>query len=82
MLQAENLKVSVDGEIILQDVNLPVGDGEVHILLGPSRSCGLTKEESLSLITRGFLDVDIPGIPPALKKYMEEIVKITSREVM
>lgn len=36
MLQVEHLKVEVGNEIILKDVNLTVGDGEVHILLGPN----------------------------------------------
>ena len=46
------------------------------------RSRGLSKEEALSLITRGFLNVDLPGVPPALKKYIEEIIKMTSQDLM
>jgi hypothetical protein len=46
------------------------------------RSRGLTKEEALSLITRGFLNVDLPGVPQALKKYIEEIIKMTSQDLM
>lgn len=36
MLQVEHLKVEVGNEIILKDVNLTIGEGEVHILLGPN----------------------------------------------
>ena len=36
MLHIEHLKVAVSGEIILKDVNLTIGEGEVHILLGPN----------------------------------------------
>ncbi len=46
------------------------------------RARGLSKEEALSLLTRGFLNVDIPGIPLALKRYIEEIVAMTSRDVL
>jgi len=46
------------------------------------RARGLRKEEALSLITRGFLGVDIPGIPPALKKYIDEIIAVTSQDVL
>jgi len=36
MLQIEHLKVKVGNEIILKDVNLKIGEGEIHILLGPN----------------------------------------------
>lgn len=56
----------------------PIEEEAVNYL----RSRGLTKEESLSLITRGFLNVDLPGVPVALKKYIEEIIKVTSQDLM
>jgi len=46
------------------------------------RSRGLKKDEALSLITRGFLNVDLPGIPPALKKYIDQIIQVTSKDLM
>ena len=36
MLQVEHLKVEVGNEIILKDVNLTIGEGEIHVLLGPN----------------------------------------------
>ena len=36
MLQIEHLKVEVGNEVILKDVNLTIGEGEIHILLGPN----------------------------------------------
>ncbi len=36
MLQIENLTVSVEGKKILNDFNLHVSKGEVHVLLGPN----------------------------------------------
>ena len=38
---------------------------------------GLSTDEATSVIVRGFLDVEIKGLPPALK---EEIQKITKLE--
>ena len=36
MLKIENLSVSVEDKPILKDINLEIGDGETHILLGPN----------------------------------------------
>ena len=36
MLEIKELGVRVGGEEVLQDVNLEIGPGEVHILLGPN----------------------------------------------
>lgn len=46
------------------------------------RARGLTREEALSLLTQGFLNIDIPGIPAMLKSYIEEVIKITSRDIL
>jgi len=42
----------------------------------------LSLEESLSLITRGFLNIDIPGIPDVLRRYIDEVIRLTSRDIM
>ncbi len=36
MLKIENLSVSVEDKLILKNVNLEIGEGETHILLGPN----------------------------------------------
>jgi Fe-S cluster assembly ATP-binding protein len=36
LLEVKNLKVSVDGAVILNGLNLTVGKGEVHVLMGPN----------------------------------------------
>lgn len=36
LLEVKNLKVSVDGAVILNGLNLNVGKGEVHVLMGPN----------------------------------------------
>lgn len=46
------------------------------------RARGLKKEEALSLLTQGFLNLDLPGLPEALKKYIEEVIRVTSRDVL
>ncbi|HQE24498.1 MAG TPA: SufD family Fe-S cluster assembly protein [Candidatus Atribacteria bacterium] len=56
----------------------PIEEEAVNYL----RSRGLSREEALSLITRGFLNIDIPGIPAALKQYIDEVIRLTSRDVM
>ena len=35
-LKIENLKVSVDDKIILDDFNLEINSGEVHVIMGPN----------------------------------------------
>lgn len=43
---------------------------------------GLSEGEATSLIARGFLDTDIPGLPPALQAEIGRIVSMTTKEVM
>ncbi|PID36227.1 MAG: ABC transporter ATP-binding protein [Rhodobacterales bacterium] len=38
MLDIRNLSVSIEGKEILSDINLTIGDGELHVLLGPNGS--------------------------------------------
>ena len=45
-------------------------------------SRGLSREAASSLITRGFLDADIPGLPPLLQAEIKRIVSSTANEVM
>lgn len=45
-------------------------------------SRGLSKDEAVSTIVRGFLDVEIPGIPDSLQAWMSRLVSQTAREVM
>jgi len=43
---------------------------------------GLTKEEATSMIARGFLDTDIPGIPPLLQSEISKLISLTASEIM
>jgi hypothetical protein len=38
---------------------------------------GLTEEEATSLIVKGFLSLDIPGLPEDLRKELDEMVEKT-----
>lgn len=45
-------------------------------------SRGVPKDEAVSMITRGFLNLEIPGLPTALRKRIDEAIAQTSRESM
>jgi Fe-S cluster assembly scaffold protein SufB len=56
----------------------PIAAEEVYYLM----SRGIPKDEAVSMITRGFLDLEIPGLPPELRKRIDEAIAETSRESM
>ena len=56
----------------------PIAAEEVYYLM----SRGVPKDEAVSMITRGFLNLEIPGLPAALKKRIDEAIEETSRESM
>jgi Fe-S cluster assembly scaffold protein SufB len=45
-------------------------------------SRGLSEGEAISTIVRGFLSVDIPGLPPQLKAEIDRAVEESDKEVM
>lgn len=45
-------------------------------------SRGLTEDEATSTIVRGFLNVDIPGLPPQLKAEIDKAVDLSDKDVM
>jgi Fe-S cluster assembly scaffold protein SufB len=56
----------------------PIAAEEVYYLM----SRGVPQDEAVSMITRGFLDLEIPGLPEALRKRIDEAIEETSRESM
>jgi uncharacterized protein len=56
----------------------PIAAEEVYYLM----SRGVPKDEAVSMITRGFLDLEIPGLPAALRKRIDDAIAETSRESM
>ena len=45
-------------------------------------SRGLTEDEATSTIVRGFLSVDIPGLPPQLKAEIDRAVEQSDEDMM
>lgn len=45
-------------------------------------SRGLTEYEATATIVRGFLSVDIPGLPPQLKAEIDRAVELSEKDVM
>lgn len=42
---------------------------------------GLTEEEAISTIVRGFLNVDIEGLPPGLKERLDKVISETEKDM-
>jgi len=45
-------------------------------------SRGLSEDEATSTIVRGFLSVDIPGLPPELKAEIDKAIEASDKDVM
>ncbi|MDO9555973.1 MAG: SufD family Fe-S cluster assembly protein [Coriobacteriia bacterium] len=56
----------------------PIAAEEIYYLM----SRGVPKDEAISMITRGFLDLDIPGLPPALRRQIDKALEETAKESM
>jgi hypothetical protein len=55
-----------------------IAQEEVNYLM----SRGLDEEEAISTIVRGFLNVDIPGLPPQLKAEIDRVIENSDKDVM
>ncbi len=56
----------------------PISEEQVEYLM----SRGMTKDEATSLITSGFLNLDIPFLPEIIDKHIKEVVSLTSKEAL
>ena len=56
----------------------PIAEEEVFYLM----SRGVPRNEAVSMITRGFLDLEIPGLPPALKRQIDAAIAATAEHAM
>ncbi|MBN1105876.1 MAG: SufD family Fe-S cluster assembly protein [Deltaproteobacteria bacterium] len=55
-----------------------IAQEEINYLM----SRGLSEEEATSTIVRGFLSVDIPGLPPQLKAEIDRAIEESDKDVM
>ena len=47
MLEVKNIQASIDGKVILKDINLVVNPGELHVIMGPNGSGKSTLSDSI-----------------------------------
>ena len=43
---------------------------------------GVPKDEAISMITRGFVDIDIPGLPGPLRDSIDAAIAATAAEAL
>jgi len=55
-----------------------IAQEEINYLM----SRGLSQDEATSTIVRGFLSVDIPGLPPQLKAEIDKAIEESDKEMM
>lgn len=56
----------------------PISEEEIEYLMAR----GIPRDEAVSLITRGFLDVRMMGLPPALESAIQKMIEMTRMESM
>jgi len=55
-----------------------IAEEEIFYLM----SRGFTREEATAAIVRGFLDIEIKGLPSALKKKIDEAINLVEKELI
>jgi Fe-S cluster assembly scaffold protein SufB len=56
----------------------PIAEEQVEYLM----SRGISREDAVSVITSGFLNLDIPYIPEFLDRNIKEVIKTTAKEAL
>ena len=56
----------------------PIAAEEIYYL----QTRGMTKDEAIGMITRGFVNIDIPGLPDVLRRQIDKALEETSKEAM
>lgn len=56
----------------------PIAAEEIYYLMAR----GLPKDQAISMITRGFMDIDIPGLPAPLRRQIDQAIEETAKEAM
>jgi Fe-S cluster assembly scaffold protein SufB len=73
------LKGTVDGVEMSHEAAVgKIAQEEIMYLM----SRGMSEDDAVATIVRGFLSVDIPGLPPQLKAEIDRAVSLSQKEVM
>lgn len=56
----------------------PIAAEEIYYLM----TRGVPKDEAVSMITRGFVNIDIPGLPPVLRRQIDKALEETAKDAM
>jgi Fe-S cluster assembly scaffold protein SufB len=73
------LKGTVDGVEMSHEAAVgKIAQEEIMYLM----SRGMSEDDAIATIVRGFLSVDIPGLPPQLKAEIDRAVALSQKEVM
>ncbi len=56
----------------------PIAEEAVEYLM----TRGLRREEAVSAITRGFLHIEMPGLPPILQREIDKALELTAKEAL
>ncbi len=73
-LQAKNQNVDLSHEAAIGKI----AEEEIFYLM----SRGFTRDEATAAIVRGFLDIEIKGLSPALKKKIDEAINMAEKELV
>jgi Fe-S cluster assembly scaffold protein SufB len=56
----------------------PISEEQVEYLM----SRGVSREDAVSVITSGFLNLDIPYLPEVIDRNIKEVIQATAKESM
>ena len=70
-----NLSGSQDAELTHEASMAKIKQEELNYLM----TRGFSKDEAVSLVARGFIDLDIPGLPPAVNNYIKRVIESTTK---
>ncbi|MBN1193330.1 MAG: SufD family Fe-S cluster assembly protein [Coriobacteriia bacterium] len=56
----------------------PIAAEEIYYLM----TRGMPKDEAISMVTRGFVNIDIPGLPDVLRRQIDKAIEETGNEAM
>ncbi len=55
-----------------------IAEEEIFYLM----SRGMTQDEATAMIIRGFMEIDVKGLPPALKREIDKAIELAERELL